>query len=60
MDFEEIKKELETNNPIVIEAIKEILEKEEEKIGMKTPYGIKDDIRKIIEELGDLYDIEKG
>jgi len=59
MDFEAIKKYLETDNKILIEAIKEILEKEEEKIGMKTPHGIKDDIKKIFDKLGVHYDIEK-
>ncbi|MBK3333128.1 hypothetical protein GWK41_08600 [Persephonella atlantica] len=59
MEFERVKRELETNNPVVIEAIKLILEKEEEKIGMKTPHGIKDEIRKIINTLGEQYDSEE-
>ena len=59
MEFERVKRELETNNPVVIEAIKLILEKEEEKIGMKTPHGIKDEIRKIIDTLGEHYDSEE-
>ena len=59
MEFERIKKELETDNPIVVEAIRLILEKEEEKIGMKTPHGIKDEIRKIIEQLGESYVFEE-
>ena len=59
MEFERIKEELETHNIIVIEAIRLILEKEEEKIGMKTPYGIKEEIRKIIDKLGENYVIEE-
>lgn len=59
MEFERIKKELETDNPVIIKAIKLILEKEEEKIGMRTPHGIKEEIRKIIDKLGEIYVIEE-
>ena len=59
MEFERIKEELETKNPIVVEAIKLVLEKEEERIGMKTPHGIKEEIRKIFDTLGEQYDFEE-
>lgn len=59
MNFEEIKKHLETDNPILIETIKLVLEKEEEKIGMKTPLGIKDELKKIFDIFGESYDTQK-
>jgi len=59
MEFERIKKELETHNPIVIEAIMEILKAEEKKIGLANPVRIKDDIRRIFDRLGKNYDFEK-
>lgn len=60
MEFDIIKERLETKNQLVIKAIRLILEKEEEKIGMRNPIGIKDDIKKIISEHSEEYVAEEN
>ncbi|MEO2069594.1 MAG: hypothetical protein ABGX27_08835 [Desulfurobacteriaceae bacterium] len=60
MNFERIKKEIETKDLIVIKALLEILEVEEKKIGLQRPKGIKDDIRKIFDRWGKEYDPEES
>ncbi len=60
MEFEKIMNILETKDPIVINAIKEILKEEEKKIGSRNPVGIKDDIKKIIEKWVEAYETKKN
>lgn len=56
MKFDEIEKYLEIKNETLIEAIKLVLKKEEEKIGMKNPVNIKEDLKKIFNQLGERYE----